>query len=314
MKTKSWPSILSSIALSTLISTTALAKFNKGEEIQLDTSWITGAVLTEAEALTKTLKRDIMVYSWVDREHIAGFEKGQVDVNNSENINNAWSNATDRMSRFWNTTDVVTGRSAEGGAMAPNGLYVATEPVISKPYGNVAYRMILPEGTKFIDGRYRQNPILGKNLQAALKERGCINPLKVDAKNPVFAARNIIKADTKQKACRQALAEIAEAVHAKAVLYIFKAEPVPFCNSNYAWNAAFVLIEESVVKEGSFQPLVSGQSVNDGHEQERELMNGVFANAKLGKIFPNSQTANSTEAQQFMSDNYFACNKNIREK
>ena len=304
---------LATFLLSTTLASNAFARFSK-EDIKLDTSWLTGSVLEEAEALTKSLKRDITVYSWVDQKNIKGFETGRIDVRNSEFLNMTWDNSTDRMSRFWNTTDSVSGRSAEGGAMAPNGLYVATEPVISKPYGTVAYRMVLPQGTKFIDGRYRQNPILGKNLQKALLERGCSNPLRVDAKNPVFAARNLIKSDTKQIACRQALAEIAEAVHAKAVLYIFKAEPVPFCNRTYAWNSAFVLIDDSVVKEGSFQPLVSGQSnKEDGLEQERQLMNGVFANAKLGKIFPQSETASTSDAAEFMQDNYFACNAKIRE-
>jgi hypothetical protein len=293
----------------------AEARFSK-TSAALDTTWINGDVLTEAMALTKATKRDLTVYSYVARANIDGFgTAGAVDVTNPGLISNAMDNATDRMSRFWNVTDVVSGRSSEGGAMAPNGLYVATEPVISRTYGNVIYRMVIPSGTRFIDGRYRPGPKVGAHLLAALQARGCTNPLPVTDANPVFAARNLVKSDTKQTACRQALMEIAEATGSKAVLYIFKSEPIPFCVKTYAWNSAFVLIEEDAIKANSFQPIVVGQSdEKDGLEQERQLLNGVFANANLAAPFPRSTVAVAADAEKYMADHYMACNPQINEK
>ena len=64
---------IATFLLSTALASNAFARFSK-EDIKLDTSWLTGSVLEEAEALTKNLKRDITVYSWVDQKNIKKFK------------------------------------------------------------------------------------------------------------------------------------------------------------------------------------------------------------------------------------------------
>lgn len=301
--------------------TLTLCTYHSLVHAQVDPSWVIKdpAVFAEAKAITKPLKRDVIVYSWAPRQYIGnGFPaKGGVDSISPAILQSVETNVHDRMSRFWDISVPVSGRSLDGGAMAPNGFYVATEPVISRNYGGAnwaVYQMILPAGMTFIDGRYRTGTVLGPHLQKALAARGCTNPLRVDSKNPVFATRNLIKADTQQTACRQALMDIANAVNAKAVLYFFLEEPVPTCRKVYQWNAAFVLIRPEAYKPNTLRALVQDRvNQEDGLEPSRQLINAVFKDAGKAGPFSNSSTASEAETAKFMKDNYFACNPEIRE-
>lgn len=304
-----------------LILALVLCIYQSSAQAQVDPSWVMKdpAVLAEAKAITKTMKRSVLVYSWVPRQHIGnGFPvKGSVDSISPSILQSVEKNVHDRMSRFWDISIPVSGRSLDGGAMAPNGFYVATEPVISRNYGGsnwAVYQMQLPAGMTFIDGRFRTANVLGPNLQKALAARGCTNPLRVDSKNPVFATRNLIKADTSQKACRQALTDIANAVNAKAVLYFFLEEPVPTCRKVYQWNAAFVLIHPESIVPNTLKPMVQDPvSQEDGLEKSRQMINAVFKDTGKSAPFTNSSTASEAEAAKFMKDNYFACNPEVRE-
>lgn len=293
----------------------------------LDTSWVTKnpLVLAEAKAMTKRLERQITVYSWVPRKDIVDKKQGlsfpltgPVNPADAGAKSLAEGDVTERMKRYWDLTTPVSGRAADGGAMAPNGIYVATEPVISRSYGGpdawAMFQMELPKDMIFIDGRYR-TPSLGSHLLQALKEKGCTDPLPVDPKDPVFAARNLIKSDTKQMACRQALVDITEAVDAKAVLYIFKAEPVPYCEKVYPWNAAFVLVKpESIVPDSLKVMVRDAPKSSDGMDDLRSILNGVYKYSGLQPLFDKIAPQSEQETNTFMENNYFACNPKIHEQ
>lgn len=210
-----------------------------------DASWIltNPQLLVGAKALTKTVKRPLTVYHWTGRNNVAGLPRGPLSSRDALSYEAIQQNMLDRMNRFWETSTPVSGRSYGGGAMAPNGLYFASNPVISRSYGGsnwVMYQAVMPQGMIFIDGRYRGNPAIGPNLTEALAERGCTNPTPEET--PVFSARSLIKSDTHQVACRQALIDIAEATEAKAIFYIFKEEPLIIYNLVNKWNTAMVVI------------------------------------------------------------------------
>lgn len=294
-------------------------------ERSLNTGWIlqNNAVLEDAFALTKTLGREVTVYHWVERglvsKEFAGSilpAVGFVNVRAPALIEAVERNLETRMERFWDLSVPVSGRAEDGGAMAPNGLYVATEPIISRSYGGRNWLLVelrLPAGTRFIDGRYRHGA-LGTHLVEALESRGCRNPLPVQGRDTVFAARNLLKADTHQVSCRRSLNEIAAATGSSALLYIFKREPVPACRAVFEWNAAFVLVDSAGVEVGSAQPFIPETAPqDDGLDARRSLLNRVFEHSGLGRLFPTIAVSKDEEMRRLLREQYFACNPDVRE-
>lgn len=286
---------------------------------EFDTSWILNnpAVLTEAQAITKTLTRDVIVYNYTDRKYLAarGLSKsGAIDSHDPETKEMVLQNLKGRLSLFWDLTTKISGRAQDGGAMAPNGLYVATEPVISRRWGGSApllTQMILAKGTRYIDGQYRK-PAMGASLIKALNERGCQNPLS--NRGELFSARSLIKADSNDKACRQALSEMAAALNVSAVLYIFLPEPVPSCKQVNPWNSAFVVISEKAIKEGSLIPFTKEiPQHDDGLNDHRAVINETFTSSQLSPFFSGMEIDPTLDYENFIKSNYFKCNKTVKE-
>lgn len=285
----------------------------------LDTSWILNnpAVFNEAQAITKVLTRDVIVYNYTDRKYLVemGLSKsGVIDSHAADIKKIVLENLKGRISLFWDINIKISGRSLEGGAMAPNGLYVATEPVISRRWGGTTpllTQMVLAKGTRYINGQYRK-PAMGPNLIKALNERGCQNPLM--NRGEVFSTRSLIKADSNDKACRKALSEIAAALNVSAVLYLFLAEPVPSCKQVNSWNSAFVVISEKAIKERSIIPFtIEAPQHDDGLNDYRVMINESFTSSQLTPFFSSLESDTSLDYLSFVKENYFKCNPAIKE-
>lgn len=295
--------------------TTLLAQSNQ----DLDTSWILNdpAVLAEAQAMTRELKRDVIVYNYTDRKNLAdkGLSKsGAIDSLDSHTREIVLDNLKGRISLFWDLNIKISGRSQDGGAMAPNGLYVATQPVISRRWGGsspLLTQMVLAKGTRYINGLYRK-PAMGNHLIQALNIRGCQNPLA--SRGELFSTRSLIKADSSNLACRKALSEIVIAVNASAVLYMFLPEPIPNCKKVNPWNSAFVVISEKAIKESSITPFTKETpTYDDGLNNDRAMINESFRATASPVFFAGIDPVAEYDYNEFVKENYFKCNPAIKE-
>ncbi|MFN8945608.1 MAG: hypothetical protein ACK5WZ_13410, partial [Pseudobdellovibrionaceae bacterium] len=150
--------------LTFLLLTITGSNYALAQNVVLDNSWVTGPVLQAALAETKVLNKDIVVYHWLDRKNISTAGGGVLPATGylppqdqvvQETVQ---SNIASRMKLFWDLNIAITGKDAQGETMAPNGLYVAINPVISRQWGTMFYQMTLPGGAagmRFIDGRSR---------------------------------------------------------------------------------------------------------------------------------------------------------------
>lgn len=303
---KSLSLILLSSALSFALIKPALA------QEQLDTSWLQGKVLEDAFKGTKTLKKETTVYHWVFRKYIAqpgtAIEaKGEIIPKNPEVQKIVKDNMISRMKLFWDLSLPISGKDAKGAAMAPNGLYVANSPVISRIWGDTLYQMNLAEGMRYVDGRNQL--ALGKDLAKALEARGCRGKEHI---------RALTKANTNEKECRKALAEIALATQSSAVIYYFNREPLPTCPM---WSPAFVIIRPDAIVPSSIVPLaMNGPQQDDGYNTLRATLNAIFKLGQDTKVlnhappFTTGAVRPVTEevARTFIADSFFECQeKNI---
>lgn len=273
-----------------------------------DPSWVQGQVLQEALAATKTLDKDYVVYHWVKREYVSANEsqlprRGYFSPTDAGIQTFVKANMKSRMDLFWDLTTRITGRNADGRPMAPNGLYVAINPIISKQWGDTLYQMTLSNGMRFIDGRSYRN--LGNTLQSALRAKGCSAVRMVD----------LIRADTGDTGCRKSLAEIALATQSMAVMYQFNREPLPNCDQ---WSPALVMINLEGIKDGTIAPM-SPPDVpqnDDGLNYARSMINAMFRLSLQTGVLPHQppfraspalQNIDEAAARQYAATHYYGC-------
>ena len=273
----------------------------------LDTRWLQGQVLADATAATKVLDKEYVVYHWVKREYVSAPNqlprRGYFSPTDPNIQTFVQSNMQSRMDLFWDLSTRITGRNADGRPMAPNGLYVAINPVISKQWGDTLYQMTLKNGMRYVDGRsYRT---FGGALQNALRSKGC----------QYTTMRDLSKSDTNELACRQALAEIAQATGSAGVMYHFNREPLPNCEQ---WSPAIVMISLDGIKEGTIAPMSPPDvpETDDGLNYVRAVVNGMFRlSAQTGvlnhqspfrssPILPNLDEAT---IRQYAATHYIGC-------
>ena len=286
------------------------APYNAGGiTVDADPSWVTGQILTDAMAMTRVLKRPILTYHWVPR-HLVQINGRQFPAagpvaNQDQGLRQLIAaNMASRMARFWDLNLPISGRAETGGAMAPNGLYVAMEPVISQSYGGndwLMYQVQFPEGTRYMDGRY-DHPVVGSALGQALSARGCT----------VHTTRDLIKSDTTQVACRKALNDLVAATKSALIAYIFRAEPFKADCNGWGWSTAFVVTRPDAISQLNF--LVRDlPPQDDGLIPLRQLLNGVFQRVGRPAVFTSLPTANEAETKNFITSNYFTCNREVLE-
>lgn len=303
-------SIILGLSLSFVISAPALAQ----QQTQLDTSWLQGKILDEAYKGTSTLSKEISVYHWMFRKYIAQ-PGGVIDKNNDihpknvDALNIVKANMLSRMNLFWDLSLPISGKDAKGNAMAPNGLYVANSPVISRIWGDTLYQMNLARGMRFVNGRSQY--AYSKEFKKALEARGCYGKDHV---------RALTKSSTAEKECRKVLAEIALATQSSAVIYYFNTEPLPNCPK---WSPAFVIIRPEAIVPSSLIPLsLPGPQQDDGHNTLRATINAVFTLAQTTKLskhappFTAGAVREVTEdvARNFIADSFFECQEKDMER
>lgn len=291
------------LSLSFAISLPAFAQ----QQPALDTSWLQGKTLEEAYKGTSTLSKEITVYHWVFRKYLAqpgGVIDKNSDINpkNPEVLNFVKANMLSRMKLFWDLNIPISGKDAKGNTMAPNGLYVANSPVISRIWGDTLYQMNLAQGMRFVNGRSQY--AYSKEFVKTLESRGCYGKTHV---------RALTKSSTAEKECRKVLAEITLATQSSAVIYYFNTEPLPNCPK---WSPAFVIVRPEAIVSSSIIPLsLPGPQQDDGHNTLRSTINALFTLAQTAKLSKHAPpfTASSlrpvTEevARNFVGDSFFEC-------
>jgi hypothetical protein len=268
-------------------------------------SSIPGETLIDLKAKeSKVLDKDYIAYHWEPRLLLASLinpipMSGHLPVTSPQVTQRVLVRIQSGMQAFWNLNTPIINFSGgnKEDTIAPNGYYVATNPAVSRTWGDMVYQMSLRKGMRYIEGRSTTS--FSSNIKNFLYASGCKNKFNMNA---------LIRSSTSEVQCRAALAEIIRQTESYAIVYRFDNEPLAHCKSR--GSSAFVLVSMDAVKSGSILPLtLTTPEVDDGFNKTRALINGVFklsSNLNLAPPFPIS-AALSSDVERYTIENYFGC-------
>lgn len=266
---------------------------------------LVGAIVEHLASSVHALSRPVYTYHYAMRTRMGLGAAGYVPPDTDR----AWQYVTMKIGRYWDLS-LPTHPNA-----TVSGLYVGTDPVISRAFGGVAdvwgmVQLVLDSGFRFIDVRRgldagQRGDKLPQAIRDALTATGC---------NAPYA--DVLLTFLESDACRAVAVEVMKHLRVDGILYSFQRYAFPECPDRA--DGGFIVVNAAAARPELARIFVT-DTADDAATIDRLRVRELFVRARRAgsrRLPPWPNLANDApppDVDRWMREHLFGCGAHVED-